>query len=377
MKIARVVFLVFFFFLFTAVPDSGADELLELKKAVEELEERRHLEDAAAEEMEDILPKFGANLGLFGDINYSTDSREKNTDTFSLGDIVLYSTASYGERLNILFELVIEFEEDETELDVERLWVGYTINDSLIVRAGRFHTALGYWNKTFHHGKHLFPTVERPFFIKFEEQDGVVPVHIVGLEFSGSVNLLQTKVKYWLEVGNGSRIDNNNLDPNNFVDNDDSKQVAFRAALSPRRFPGFSLGLFTTHFSIDTPIEKGVNEHIYGLDLRYARGGFELISEYFLFDNSKATAHAFYLQLSKTFDLLTPYTRFEWLDVDSDDPYMNALNGGFDRTQFIGGLRFDIDLLHSSLKAQYRHDDERNSADKDFDVFEAQWTVHF
>jgi cell division protein FtsB len=87
MKIARVVFLVFFFFLFAAVPDSGADELLDLKKAVEEqerelqelrkkveeLEERRHLEDAAAEEMEDILPKFGANLGLFGDINYSTE----------------------------------------------------------------------------------------------------------------------------------------------------------------------------------------------------------------------------------------------------------------------------------------------------------------
>jgi hypothetical protein len=421
MKIARVVFLVFFFFLFTVVPDSGADELSDLKKAVEEqerelqelrkkveelekkrleeeeaekkidvreheelkkkveeLEERRRMEEEAAKEMEELLPKFGVNLGLFADINFSSESREKRADTFSLGNAALYSTAGYGERLNFLFELIIEFEEDnDVEVDMERLWAGYTINDLLIVRAGKFHTPVGYWNKAFHHGKHLFPTVERPFFIRFEDDEGIVPVHLIGLEFSGSADIGPARAKYWLMVGNEPEIVNGKLEPNNTTDDDSSKAVAFRVALTPKRLPGLSVGLFYTHFPVETTLKPGLDENIYGLDVRYERAGLEFLGEYYFFDNSVASANAFYAQLSKDLGRFTPYTRFEWLNVDSDDPYMSDLNGAFDRSQFIGGLRFDIDLLHSSLKAQYRHDDDRGTADDDFDIFEAQWTFHF
>jgi hypothetical protein len=269
----------------------------------------------------------------------------------------------------------VEFEEDETEVEMERLWAGYTISDLFIVRAGRFHTALGYWNKTFHHGKHLFHTVDRPFFLAFEGEDGVVPVHIIGLELSGSANIGQTRVKYWFEVGNGPSIENNQLEPNNFSDEDDSKQFALRVTLSPKRFQGLSVGLFGTHVPVDTIFKRNFGQNIFGLDIHYASEGLEFISEYFHFDNSEATADAFYAQLSYALDALTPFTRYEWLDVDSDDPYMRALAGGFDRSQFIAGLRYDIDLFHSSLKAQYRYDDEDGS--KDFDVFEAQWSFHF
>jgi hypothetical protein len=388
MKITGVIAFVSML-LFIAAVDSRADELTDLKKSVEEqqreleelqkkvedLEERRRLEEEAAREMEDIRPKFGVNLGVFGDINFSSDSREKENETFSLGELTLYSAAGYGERLNFLFELVVEFEEDETEVEMERLWAGYTISDLFIVRAGRFHTALGYWNKTFHHGKHLFHTVDRPFFLAFEGEDGVVPVHIIGLELSGSADIGQTRVKYWFEVGNGPSIENNQLDPNNFSDEDDSKQFALRVTLSPKWFQGLSVGLFGTHVPVDTIFKRNFDQNIFGLDIHYASEGLEFISEYFYFDNSEATADAFYAQLSYALDALIPFTRYEWLDVDSDDPYMRALAGGFDRSQFIAGLRYDIDLFHSSLKAQYRHDDEDGS--KDFDVFEAQWSFHF
>jgi hypothetical protein len=389
MKITGVIALSFLF-LFAAVVVSGAGELSDLEKAVEEqereleelrkkveeMEERRSLEEEAAREMEELRPQFGSNLGVFGDINFTTDSREKENESFSLGEIDLYSTASYRDRLNFLFELLIEFDEDgDAEVDVERLWAGYTISDLLTVRAGKFHTALGYWNKAFHHGKHLFSTVERPFFIAFEDEDGVVPVHIVGLELAGSADIWKTRVKYWLQVGNEPRIIDNQLDPNDVSDDDDSKQVALRVSLNPRRFPGLSVGLFATHFPVETPLKRGLDENIFGLDLHYAGGGVEFISEYFFFDNSVASANAFYVQLSRTFDRLTPYTRYELLDVESDDPYMSALAGGIDRYQYIAGLRYDIDFLHSSIKAQYRYDDAKDF--KDFNVFEAQWTFHF
>jgi hypothetical protein len=38
-------------------------------------------------------------------------------------------------------------------------------------------------------------------------------------------------------------------------------------------------------------------------------------------------------------------------------------------------MRYDMDVLHSSLKAQYRFDDAEDS--DDFNVFEAQWSFHF
>jgi hypothetical protein len=104
--------------LFIAAVDSRADELTDLKKSVEEqqreleelqkkvedLEERRRLEEEAAREMEDIRPKFGVNLGVFGDINFSSDSREKENETFSLGELTLYSDGGRnGEALGRLY----------------------------------------------------------------------------------------------------------------------------------------------------------------------------------------------------------------------------------------------------------------------------------
>ena len=59
--------------------------------------------------------------------------------------------------------MVVEDLNDRAIVDIERLWVGYTFDDLLIARAGRFHTALGYWNTEYHHGKHLFLSVDRPF----------------------------------------------------------------------------------------------------------------------------------------------------------------------------------------------------------------------
>ena len=80
----------------------------------------------------------------------------------------LYSTASHGDHLHFLGELEIEMEDAETEIELERLWVGYTFSDLLTVRAGKQNTALGYWNKTYHRGKQLFTTIDRPFFLTSE-----------------------------------------------------------------------------------------------------------------------------------------------------------------------------------------------------------------
>lgn len=92
--------------------------------------------DVASQALQDVRSRFGANLSAFGDVTYSSHSREKANNSFSVADMSLYSTASYGDHLSFLVEMEVEMEDAETEVELERLWVGYTFSDLLTVRGG-------------------------------------------------------------------------------------------------------------------------------------------------------------------------------------------------------------------------------------------------
>lgn len=373
----------------SAEADSIEDRVERLEEKIRELEAAESNED----DLYDIKSQFGKNLRLFGDINYYTDSRERRNRTFSVGSLGMHSTASYGDRLSFAFEMIVVAHDHSTSVNLERIWVGYTVNDLLTVRAGRFHSALGYWNKTYHHGKYFFDTVERPFFLKFEDINGIMPIHIVGLEFSGALDSGAGTLKYCLQLGNGptlhkdvhwwmySNAQTYVLVPNNQTDDNDSKQVTARVAYEPSFLPGLGLGVFGTNFLIEytdrsVPVEViDLHQSIYGADLQYKRGALEILSEYFRFKNGEATANAYYGQLSYNLGKFTPYARYEELDTKANDPYLSLLSGGNERLQYIGGVRFDIDDLHSSVKAQYRYDDWKGG--DIYEVFEIQWAFNF
>ncbi|MBI5560031.1 MAG: hypothetical protein HY883_02005 [Deltaproteobacteria bacterium] len=365
------------------------DVIERLENRVRELEERKKAEQEAQKEVKAAMPQFGMNLGAFGDLNFSTGNRERKNDSFSIGEVSLYSTSNIGERLNFLLELGVEFkrnesgEIDETHVDIERLWAGYTFSDFLIARAGRFHSALGYWNRAYHHGKHLFVTVGRPFFLNFEDDNGVIPIHIVGVEFSGTKLTSIGRFRYDLEAGNGPRMKEdsmvpakNNLAVNSTSDDNNSKQVVARFVLEPKAVSGLVVGISGTTFTVEKASSTiSVNEAIYGADVYFKRGLLEFIAEYFRFRNRDASANAYYLQIAYTLDRFTPYFRYETLNSDKDDPYLGALSGGGQRFQYIGGVKYDIDFINSSLKAQYRYDDEED--ENIHNVFELQWAFHF
>lgn len=356
-----------------------------LGKRVEELEGVNKAENAYKSEIDGMIPRFGRNLGAFGDINYLTDSREKRKKTFSLGSISLYATGDNNDRLNFLFEMVVEDLNDRAIVDIERLWVGYTFDDLLIARAGRFHTALGYWNTEYHHGKHLFLSVDRPFFLAFEDIGGVIPTHIVGLEFAGVKKAGEGKFKYVFEAGNGPGIEtdtggsaphNQELTPNAFADNNDEKQFALRLVLDSVLAKGLSLGVFGTKYKIENALKTiNVTEAVYGLDAHYVKGDLDLLGEYFRFENSSKGADAYYAQAAYAIGKFTPYLRHERLSSNSVDPYLGRLTGGAARYQNIAGVRYELDPVYSSLKVQFRRDVEKHG--DDFDVFEFQWAFHF
>lgn len=365
-----ILILVFLFLPFPVFADNPSD----LKEMI--LRQQREIE-TLSQKMKDIEDKsesrFGWNLGLFGDVNYSTRSREHPQDSFFIDELAIYSTASYGDRLNFFTE--IAFEQEEMEIDIERVWAGYTVNDLLILRAGKFHTALGYWNKTYHHGKQFFHTVDRPFFLAFEHDGGVIPTHITGLEVEGGKTFPVGRLKYEFQLGNGPALkeDERVLDPNDTSDNNSSKQPVIRVSFKPSAISGLSAGLSATAYEVSTSTRRGVDEAVYGVDIYYSGKGLEFVSEGFLFRNSDGSGNAYYVQLAYTKDTWTPYVRFERLEIEKEDPYFADLENGFDRSQTILGIRYDMDPVISSLKFQYRRDD----SGRDYDVFETQWSFHF
>jgi hypothetical protein len=355
-----------------SVNDQQQEEINQLRQRLQILEDKASVENTR--------PKFGVNLGAFGDVNFFTKDRKSNHSSFSLGPLDLYSTVNIGPRLTFLAEFDIDFDQEagEGDVEMERLWVGYTFNDLLTVRAGRQHTALGYWNNTYHHGKLLFLTVDRPFFLAFEDDGGVLPVHTVGFEFSGSQHRPGFRWMYMLDVGNGHRIDSstNTLVPNVTSDNNSSKQVALRLSVEPYLLPGLTLGLFGTYDKVGTDFNGDIKERIFGSDLSYIYNKVEFISEYYKMLNPGHHADAYYIQLGyKVVRDITPYARYETLKVDPTDPYFTNLENNSSRHQSIAGVRYDIDELRSALKFQYRID--RKVGSETFHVWEAQWSFSF
>jgi hypothetical protein len=337
----------------------------------------KHLEDKQS--VEDLQPLFGVNLGAYGDVNFATPNRDSEHSTFRLDPLDLYSTANYGPRLNFLAELQAEIQDsNEGNLDVERLWVGYTFSDLFIVRAGRQHTPMGYWNNTYHHAKQHYLTVDRPFFLDFEDDGGVLPMHNVGLEFTGSLNKEGGRWTYDFNMGNGHYIDpvTRDLVPVQVSNQYGTSMVALRITNRLAIQPVLTLGAFGSAERVAVQAGDIVDERVYGIDVSYYEGDTEFIGEFHRPFNKDKNAYAYYAQIGyRVLPDLTPYARYEALFTNPNDPYFSELENGETRKQIIAGIRYDLDPLRSALKLQYRHDAKEGS--KIYNLVEAQWCFGF
>ena len=87
-----------------------------------------------------------------------------------------------GGQVRALAEVAFEYVDEGTPVaDLERLelrWSGERLRLSL----GRMHTRLGYYNTAYHHGAWLELPISRPRAVAFEDEGGLLPVHLVGIE---------------------------------------------------------------------------------------------------------------------------------------------------------------------------------------------------
>lgn len=146
-----------------------------------------------------------ASLGIkaYGDTQFGLRNHSPVHASFAAAHLDLFITADVG-RLSFLSEVFFEPEDNEMGMDLERIQINYLFANWLRVRAGRMHTAFGYYNDTYHHGNLFELTTGRPFGAQFEDDGGMLTAHLVGIGVDGTFPVGDGgSFRYDLEVGNG------------------------------------------------------------------------------------------------------------------------------------------------------------------------------
>lgn len=344
-------------------------------------------------------PARALEMHGLADVRYERLSARRGlgrNGAFSVGQLDFFIQQPLGHRLDVAGEIVFETPADKDVVEVERLLVGYRFTDAFAVHAGRFHNPIGYWNTAFHHGAIYQMTIERPEFLEFEDDGGVLPVHVVGIALTSHARAAAGTLRAGVLVGNGSKVDLSDaaLVPNVNADDNRNKLVNLDVTLAPTVPGQLHFGLFFNHSQIqgfangdaETAPRLRVSQDVWGFDLAYAaplgrRHRVELLSEWFMISDrdqlsglERSDSTAVYLQGAWTIaDRWGPYVRWEQLDLDRDDPYFAGLAArSYQRATY--GLRYQP-TIDSSLKAEARTV-SRDAAER-YMEYGAQWAFAF
>ncbi len=333
-----------------------------LEKRLGELEGQL-AENASSSHEEGDGPKL--ELRGFGQVQYtasSVDAQGSNagSNEFSLGTLDFFPTAKLSDRVSMLAEIGFEAGTDnETHVDVERYIVKYRVSDAFNVQLGRFHTTLGYWNEAFHHGEWLQTSIDRPEVLKFEDDGGPLPVHLVGAVFKGHQEALATGLDWTVEVGNGRGPTPD--PPETVVDANDSKAVNLALSIAPEALEGlrFGGGIYLDRVPSNADAAAGAlhgefDERIVDLFTAFRDSKWEFEAEYFAIDHRVPNgSFGWYTQFARHFGSWTPYVRVDDLHLDDADPYYANHD---DRTTYSVGVRWDV-CAWDVLKLQFDYTD--------------------
>ncbi len=320
-------------------------------------------------------------FGVFSDVIFSSSDAPNENTAFSLGALDFFATTNINEDTRIFIEYVFESNSDGLVTDLERLWIMRTFSEEFKVAVGRFHTPLGKWNRTYHHGAILQDTIARPFFLDFEDgRAAILPVHIVGLLSNGNFIMEQGELGYEIYVANGPSLNtsiaglfptNDNrpkIEMNTESDPNSDKTYGFRLTYSLDSVP-LSGGLVLMSNSIADSSTSGglapqpgddiIAQTITGVDASYDNNSFNILFEYYQLNNKAKidnleshTSNAYYAQfgykISQSNKLIYRYAS---LNFNENDLYYRLL-GTSEETHHIFTFRHDIDETNT-IKIEY------------------------
>jgi hypothetical protein len=342
--------------------------------------EQAQLENPMAERMD--FSKTLLRIRGFGDISLiggNQDAQPANnipaqTTSFALGELDLFITSDISEKFNFLTELVFEGGPDNIygvqrgvpnafKVEPERYLIQYSYNDYLNISAGRFHTAIGYYNTAYHHSTWFQTTTDRPYLFAFEDEGGILPTHTVGVSATGLIPSGSLGLHYVAEVGNGRA----SRDPlvqepvQNEVDDENHKAYNLAVFARPEAVPGLQTG-FSVYRDLLIPINSPkVSETIMAFHAVLERQKYEWLNEVLLDRQALANGGrvyntpGFYSLVSRQFGAWRPYFRYQYVNVAKTNPIFPDV--GLQNGPSVG-IRFDASEF-VAVKFQYDHTFQR------------------
>jgi hypothetical protein len=385
-----------------AKPAAGTDSATSAR--IEQLEQSLlQVSESAAKKNDLGLPLHG-----FVDVGYARVSRDDTQNAnrnrrsgFSLGNVDFYLTPQLSDRVRALVEIAFEYGPDGAlATDLERMQIAYQFNDAFTLWGGRFHTPYGYWNTAYHHGAQLQTSIQRPRFIAFEDQGGILQAHTVGALASGGLRLGSGKFQYDAWFGNGGITtadrtgtgdSSGGLEFNRMKNTGGNMMGANLRYAFGGDLSGLTLGVHGLRNQI-TNFQGGISGtedsrtqmNMLGAFGMLERNDWEVLGEYYHFNNEnkwvdntsfttagplgKHKSWAAFAQVGYTFhDRWTPYGRVEKAALNENDNYFASLNNvnryqagrSYNRTAF--GLRYNVDPK-SAIKAEILSGTEKRPA---------------
>jgi len=313
----------------------------------------------------------------FGDINLHGDNQKGDTTSFTLGQLNLFVTSDISERFKFLSEIIFEGGPDNIygvttgqrntfSVDVERYLVEYSQNDYFKLAAGRWHTAIGYYNTAYHHSTWFQTTADRPFLFAFEDRGGILPIHSVGVSASGLIPSGRLGLHYVAEVGNGraSRTPLTEEPVQNVIDDQTHKAYNLALFARPEAVPGLQVG-FSAYRDLLAPVNMPrIDETILAAHAVFVRPSFEWLNEALVVRHAPLgpgntfNTPGFYTQVSKKFGSYRPYFRYQYVNASNAEPIFPDIKL---RQGPSVGIRFDASES-VALKLQYDYTALRQQA---------------
>lgn len=283
--------------------------------------------------------------------SYDMDNEKLN---FQFGEQDLFITSDLTDKISFLGESVFKYSPTSpTKFDIslERAIFKYNYKGNHNFFAGKVHTALNYWNDSYHHGRLFFPTVGRPELFN----QSIIPLHTTGFGLSGQ-NLGNLKFGYTFMVGNG-------LGSTDLSDNNVEKCYVFAAHFKP--IDGLRIGGSYYTDKIDGVVHDhgggvkkvhNVRQNLYSGSIAYFKNKIEFLAEATSCQNSTdsigvKTTYAAYAYLGfRIKDILIPYVRYDNVDYEKGEMYFTSAN----TEMFTGGLRYEMNYL-TSIKLEYQY----------------------
>jgi hypothetical protein len=285
---------------------------------------------------------------------------------FAAGEFDLFLTSKLSDHLSFLAEIVMGPSDTNLfGLDIERYQLTWKKNAWFSASAGRFHTSIGYYNTAYHHGNWFSTAEGRPIMYLFEDSGGILPVHMVGVSFTGEVPHTEYLHLNWVaEMGNGLSSTLNLIESvQNFYTDRNYKATNVAAYIRPQFLSGIQIGGSWYHDGLNPsqgvpplPIAE-VRQNIESAYVVYFSPKWEFMNEAVLMSNRLTgnpdpfMSRMGYTQLARKFGIYQPYFRYQYVNDAINDP-VNLLQGKYYGPSI--GMRIDL-FSYAALKLQFNH----------------------